>query len=62
MHLNGENVIKWWETCLKYTNGQKIYVYEKNDPRGLSALAPGLYICTNVYDHNIQTSSLKPLG
>ena len=44
----------------QYANGQKIYVYEKNiDPRGLSAPAPG-YI--HVYDHNIQTSTLKLLG
>ena len=35
------------------------YFYEKqNDPRGLSAPAPGLH----VYDHDIQTSSsIKPL-
>ena len=36
--------------CWEYANGQKIYVYEKNDARGLSAPA-------QVYDHNIQISS-----
>ena len=30
-------------TCWEYANGQKIYVFEKNVPRGLSAPAPGLY-------------------
>ena len=38
------------KTCRKWTNGQNVYVYEKTFPGA---------IC--VYDHNIQTSSLKLL-
>ena len=36
-----------------------MFMKKKNDPRGLSDPAPGLI---HVYDYNIQTSSLKPLG
>ena len=56
MHLNGGKLVKcndMGETCWEYANGQKIYVFEKNVLRGLSAPAPGLY----VYDHNFQISS-----
>ena len=37
------------KTCKKWTNGQKIYVYEKNVLRGLSAPAPGLYTAVHVH-------------
>ena len=52
-HLMAENL-------LGMSNGQKIYVYENIlGPGGCLPLPRG-YI--HVYDHNIQTSSLKPLG
>ena len=35
-------------------------LFKKFVPRGLSAPASGLYII-HVYNHNIQTSSLKPM-
>ena len=54
--------IKWGGTCSTFANGHKIYVNENNiSPGGcLSIHVPRGYI--HVYDHTIQTSSLKPLG
>ena len=39
---------------------QNIYVYENICPQGDCLPMPGG--CIHVYDHNIQKSSLKPLG
>ena len=48
------------KTCRKWADGQNVYVYEINlSPEGCLPLPRG-YI--HVYDHNIQTSPLKPLG
>ena len=59
MSFNGKNLLgmsKWT------ANGQKIYVYENIlGPQGCLPLPWG-YIHVHVYDHNIQTSSLKPFG
>ena len=65
MHFEWGKLLKYdlkGKTCRKWANGQniKFYVYEKNlYPVGCLPLQWG-YI--HVYDHNIQTSSLKLLG
>ena len=49
------------DTCWEFANGKKIYDYEKIVASGGGGL-PLLLGYIQVYEHNIQTSSLKPLS